>query len=252
MSKTAQISVLSTASDLESEAAEKIVAIAQAQIAAKDSFLLVLAGGTTPKGLYQLLAQEPFRSQIAWEKVHIFWSDERFVPFEHPENNYRLAHETLLQHVPIPATQIHPIPTASADPQTAAQTYQQLVKQALKDNQNSFDLVILGMGEDGHTAALFPYHAALYVSNDCLVLAIANAPKPPSQRVSLTLGALNRAANIFLLVTGEAKAATLHEVWYGPDEPQRLPVQALKPSKGEVLWLVDMAAAHAPRSGYEI
>lgn len=224
-------------------AAERVVALANAQVAATGRFLIALSGGNTPRGLHTLLAQEPLRSQIPWGQVWVVWGDERYVPADHPDSSYLMARETLLEHVPIPSEQIYPVPTYYADPVESAAIYEQQIQALLAANGNQIDLVLLGMGPDGHTASLFPHHPALAAPAERLVVAIDNSPKPPPRRITLTVAALNRAAHTLVLVTGADKAETLREVLEGPADPQRLPIQLIQPPHGSVTWLVDAAAA---------
>lgn len=240
-----QVRVLADRAALQQAAAELIVQVAQARDAVAGNFTLVLAGGSTPAGLYRLLAQEPFRRQIAWERVWVVWGDERYVAPDDAESNYRLARETFLDSVPIPLGQVFPVPTHGADPSEAAQAYSHTVRRVLDTSGGLFDMVLLGLGPDGHTASLFPHHPALDLDDDqeTLVVAVADAPKPPPWRISLTAHALNRARQVLFLVSGAEKADAVYEVVAGQPDPHQWPGQRVHPPEGSVTWLVDEAAA---------
>lgn len=243
MSNQSELIVLPAPSAVQQAAAERIVSIAQAQVATKHSFSIALSGGTVVRGLHRCLASEPLRSQMPWQHVYVLWGDERYVPVDDPHSNYRLAQETLLEHVPIPREQIYPVPTFYADPHEAAAVYARQVQQILAMSQGQIDVMVMGMGADGHTASLFPYHPALYLPQDMLVTVVEHAPKPPPLRISLTPTTLNRAAHVLFLVTGKDKAEMLREVLRGPYDPQRLPAQLVRPTHGTLTWFVDTAAA---------
>ena len=257
----ANIQVLADPAALQEAAAQRIVASAVRAIAQRGRFSIALSGGSTPKGLYERLAQQPIRSQIDWEKVHVFWGDERYVPREDPESNYRLAYETLLSQVPIPAAHIHSFPTNLADPQQAANAYtkelQAFVAEATPGavdltsstagemettpplSQIQLDFILLGMGPDGHTASLFPHSATLDVDDDVLVAVEEQAPKPPPVRLTLTLPVINNAREVVFLVAGSDKAATLRAIVSGTGD---FPSQRVQLTDGELIWLVDAAA----------
>ncbi|MFQ5776545.1 MAG: 6-phosphogluconolactonase [Terriglobia bacterium] len=228
--------------DLESlsrEAAQRLATAAANRSTRAAPFRVALAGGSTPRQLYTLLASEEFRTRIPWQQMHFFWGDERLVPKDHPQSNYRMAVESLLKHVPVPGENIHPVPTqASLD--GSALAYEQTLRTHFNQRRGvpAFDLILLGLGADGHTASLFP-HAATLEEKERLVVA-HNPPTVPLARVTFTLPLLNKAQRIFFLVAGEEKAAALHQVVEGGE---RLPAQRVAPRKGELVWLVDVAAA---------
>lgn len=224
-------------------AAERIVSLITERVAASGVCTMALAGGSTPKGLYERLAQEPFRQQIPWEHVTVVWGDERYVPYDDPESSYRMAQEALLEHVPIPKDNIIPVPTHFPTPDRAARTYHVMIEHVFEIG--GLDIVLLGMGDDGHTASLFPNHPALDAAADQFVVAVEDAPKPPPQRVSLTLSTINRAAHVIFLVTGEGKAAAVKTVLspsQNPDQTATLPAQRVQPTNGQVWWFVDAKA----------
>lgn len=203
---------------------------------------LVLSGGNTPQGLYQLLARE-YRERVPWKNMDIYWGDERYVPHNDPKSNYRRAREILLDQVPIEPTRIHPIPTSSPDPEEAARSYESLLRQKFTGGRATFDIVLLGVGTDGHVASLFPGSTALQERERWVV--VTSAPAPPVTRISLTFPALNAASEILLLVSGVEKSAILLELERankGTGSP--LPVSKLSPA-GPLLFFVDRQAAGA-------
>ena len=244
-----EIQVYPNSARLMQAAAEVVAAAGEAAIAAQRRFNLVLAGGQTPAALYSLLAANPYAARLNWEAVHVFWGDERCVPPNHPESNYRMARETLLDHVPIPPRNVHRV-RGEDDPVRAALAYQDELR-AHFNGPPRFDLVLLGMGADGHTASLFPGAPAL--AEHVRLAVAAFATHSGSWRVTLTYPALNAAALVVFLVSGGSKAETLRAVLEGPQRPAELPAQAVRPTGGRLLWLADADAARllsgpAPRS----
>ncbi len=206
-------------------------------------FLAALSGGTSPLKLYQLLAESPYREQVDWPRVHIFWGDERCVPVEDLENSYRQAHDVLLGRVPIPSENIHRI-HSELDPEAAAADYARLLKDfaAPPLDWPRFDLVLLGMGNDGHIASLFP---GSEVDAPGATMAVTGQYQDrPARRVTLTAAVFNAARRIIFLISGESKSKTLANVLYGEYRPQQLPAQRIRPTDGELIWMVDQAAAH--------
>ena len=233
---------------LSSEAAQYIVRLANQSIVTHGRFTLALSGGSTPKKLYALLGSEPYRSQIDWTLVEIFWSDERCVPPDDAESNYRMAHEVLLSKVPIPASQVHRMPGEQPDRDAAAQVYTTDIQRAFgTDGIPGFDLIQLGMGPDGHTASLFPHQASLH-EQQRLVIHVSNTPKPPPDRLTFTPPILNAAKNVLFLVTGIDKADAVQAVLEGEYQPDEHPAQIVRPTKGELLWMLDREAAGKLRS----
>jgi 6-phosphogluconolactonase len=223
-------------------AADRFVQLAQAAVAKNGRFSVALAGGSTPQGMYRLLAQPPRRSQVDWPNVHIFWGDERFVPPDDPDSLWRMAQETFLSSVPIPAANVHPIPTLGLTPAAAAAQYADILARFFAPGPIHLDLILLGMGNDGHTAAIFPGQTAV-MANPEPVAIVTNAPKPPPIRLTLTYAVINQAANVLFLVTGESKAAAVAQVLGGQPDITRWPAQGVKPENGRLLWLLDQAAA---------
>ncbi len=230
---------------LAAAAAERFARIAETAVACAGRFTVVLAGGSTPKGLYARLAAEPYRSRIPWGQVHVFWGDERCVPPAHTESNFRMAWETLLQHVPVPPAQIHRMRGEDLDPDRAAAEYEGILRKvfALKAGAlPRFDLVLLGMGHDGHTASLFPGSPAL--REVTRLVAAPSVAHLAAYRLTLTLSVLNEAAAIMFLVAGRDKASMLQRVLEGPERTDLLPAQLIWPRSGTVSWFVDAAASH--------
>ena len=227
-------------------AAGAIVRHAQQAIRRDGRFTLALAGGSTPKGLYALMAGETFRDQVEWDKVHIFWGDERHVPPDHQDSNYRMAKEAMLSHLAIPPESIHRIFSELADASEAADRYEAELREQFQLQRGAkprFDVILLGMGPDGHTASLFPSTSALQENSR---LVVANwVEKFDTYRITLTAPVLNEAAQVIFLVSGHDKAEALQEVLEGEFQPEKYPAQLVQPTQGGLLWLVDQAAASA-------
>jgi 6-phosphogluconolactonase len=243
MTSQPEVIILPDAAAIHHAAAGRFVHLAAQRVAEHGSFLLALAGGSTPRGLYQRLAQEPLRSQVPWEHMHVIWGDERYIPHNDPDSNYAMVRAALLDYVPIPPEQVYPMHTHFDDPHQAAAVYNETIRALFEAHQNQIDMLLLGMGGDGHVASLFPQHPTLYTPDDNrYVIAVEQAPKPPPVRLSLTFAALNRASYVLFLVTGADKATALHRVLHGPQQPDDLPAQRVRPEQGVVTWLVDEAA----------
>jgi len=203
----------------------------------RQRFALALAGGGTPQRLYELLASE-FRDQVPWQDVHVFWSDERYVPLDHPESNYRMARDVLLDAVPLPAANVHPPETEIDDPDASALRYEQEVRRVFLPEEPRFDWMLLGLGEDGHIASLFPGSPELEVERR-LVVAVTESPKPPAVRLTMTLPLINRSREVHFLVSGEAKRDALAK---SRREGTELPAQRVHAPK---FWWADRDAAAA-------
>src|SRR5260370_6650318 len=224
------------------EAAQSGGRIASESIVNRGRFTIALSGGTTPRTLYGLLGGEPYRSQIDWALVHIFWSDERCVPPDSPDSNYHMAHEVLLSQIPIPAQQVHYMPADQPDRYAASQAYAEEMQRTFGTNGiPSFDLIQLGMGPEGHTASLFPHQASLH-EQQRLVIPVS-VPKPPPYRLTFTPPALNAARNILLLERASDKADALHAVLDGPYHPDPYPPHILRPPPTNLLRLLETAVA---------
>ena len=194
---------------------------------------IVLSGGHTPRPLYRLLATT-HRDDVDWPRVHLFWGDERWVPATDPLSNFRMARETLLDHVSCPPEQVHPMPVDSGSPDASARQYEQTLRTFFGDAGAGPDLLLLGMGSDGHTASLFPESPALEERARWVVA--ATAPVEPRQRITLTIPAINRALNIFLLVAGADKQSAFAKATSGRADPRRCPVAMVQPVAGSVTW----------------
>jgi 6-phosphogluconolactonase len=229
--------------DLESlshGAAGIFVQQARQAIQARGRFSVALSGGHTPQRTYELLAEQPFRDRVDWEHVHVFWGDERCVPPDDTRSNERMTRQAWLDHVSIPAAQIHPIRCAHS-PGQAARQYEALLREFFGDQPPSFDLIFLGLGEDGHTASLFPETPVLHEQERWI--SGVYVAEQDLYRVTLTAPIINHAAVVAFLVAGTAKAGVLRAVLEGPSDPHRLPAQLIQPTEGELHWLVDQEAS---------
>jgi 6-phosphogluconolactonase len=232
------IEILPNPAELARAVAERVANQAEEAITKHSRFLLALAGGSTPEAAYHLLSSPEFARRIDWARVLVFWGDERCVPPDDPRSNYHMACEALLDRVPIPRASIHRIRGELA-PDDAAHEYERLLKAIL--GSGGLDLVLLGMGENGHTASLFPGKTAGRETKRWVVAEYIEAVS--MWRVTFTPVLLNCANEVMFIVSGEAKAATLRAVLEGPVVPDQLPAQAIRPELGRLSWLVDAAAA---------
>jgi len=226
-------------------AAEEFVRRASDAIAARGRFTVALSGGSTPKRLYELLAEPALRSQADWGRVELFWGDERCVPPDDAASNYHMAREAMLSRLPIPPGRVHRMEAERPDRDAAARDYQTVIARTFGHDADgpppAFDFILLGMGPDGHTASLFPETAALDETARWVV--VNQAPKPPADRLTLTYPVLNAAYEVLFLVAGADKAGVLAEVLEGPPDPKRLPSQGVRPDNGRLVWFVDRPAA---------
>lgn len=221
-------------------AAEKFIAQAQKACDEKGRFSICLSGGGTPRRTYELLAADAYRSKVDWSRVHVFWGDERCVPSNDDRNNAKMARKAWLDQVPIPSEQIHAIDGAT-DPHQSAVSYEHTLREFFRDEPNTFDLNLLGLGENGHTASLFPGTAVLDETERWV--AETFVAEQDMNRITLTVPVLNRAVLTVFLVSGAAKAQVLKDVLEGPSQPSVLPAQLICPTDGQLLWLVDRPAA---------
>lgn len=224
--------------------AHLFVAQAIQAVRERGRFSVALSGGTTPKRTYELLAEAPSRAEVPWSKVHLFWGDERCVPPTDPKSNYRMAHEALLKHVPIPEPQIHRM-RGELSPAEGAAEYEKEMHSYFGEQAPALDLVFLGLGDNGHTASLFPHTPVL--EEKTRWAAPVYVAEQDLWRITLTAPILNEATLVAFVLGGANKAQVLQEVREGPPDPQRLPAQLIKPTKGQLLWLVDRAAAGKSR-----
>jgi 6-phosphogluconolactonase len=233
------IETFPTPETLADAVARHVVARAAEAISATGRFTLTLAGGSTPRAAYSRLATGDWQLATGdWRLVHMLWGDERCVPPDDLRSNYRMAKEALLDRVPIPADQIHRI-RGEDDPEKAAAEYERTLRALL--GSEGLDLVLLGLGEDGHTASLFPGQAAVHETTRWVVA--VPAPDGTMWRVTLTPPVLNAARNVTFVVSGAAKAQRLAQVLQGPFTPDILPAQSIRPTQGRLTWMVDEAAA---------
>ncbi|MGA2694621.1 MAG: 6-phosphogluconolactonase [Terriglobales bacterium] len=241
MPLSSEIRVLPTQSDLFRAAAAEFADCSARAVSERGRFTVALSGGSTPRGMFALLASGAIPN-VPWDKIYFFWGDERHVPPDNSESNYRMANEAMLSKVPVPVENVFRIPAEGKDANVVADTYEQTVRGffALKPGEfPRFDLILLGMGPDGHTASLFPGTAALQETKRIFV---ANwVEKMGDFRFTLTYPAINHAAEIAFLISGPDKAATLQQVL--ENKSAHLPSQRIQANNGKLLWFVDQAAA---------
>ncbi len=236
----AEIIVVADPESLAREAAQRLTDLAREAVEFRGRFSLALSGGSTPGRLYRLLAEEPYRAQIPWDDVHLFWGDERCVPPDDPGSNLHLAEEALIARVPLPPENVHQV-RGELGPEAASQVYENTLEDFFCGPRPRFDLVLLGLGEDGHTASLFPDSPVLGEMERLVAPATAVYQDRPTERVTLTLPAINSARQILFLVSGNAKANIVQAVLQGP--AGQLPAQRIRPTAGQLIWLLDAAAA---------
>jgi len=235
------VSVFDDAESLARAAAERFAELARESVAERGLFTVALSGGSTPRRIYELLAGEGLRGSVDWRGVHVFFGDERMVPPDSAESNYRMASEALLSKVEIPPENVHRI-EGVGDAAANASAYESEMRVLFGDaGWPRLDLVLLGMGDDGHTASLFPGTAAL--NEQSLWVAPNWVEKLGAWRVTLTAPVINAARHVIFLITGAGKAERLREVLKGERDPARLPSQLIRPSDGTLEWFVDRAAA---------
>jgi len=200
----------------------------------------VLAGGETPRSMYELLAGKPYSTSIPWEKIHVYWGDERCVPANNKLSNQFMARQSLLDHVPIPEENIHPIVYENS-PSLAAEEYEKVLRATFKGRSPQFDVVLLGLGDNGHTASLFPATDVLKIQDHWVSHVYIAEQK--LYRVTLTAPILNQGATIMFMVAGSKKAQVIKAVIEGPRDSTRLPAQLIEPVNGQLFWLLDQEAA---------
>lgn len=243
------IQILSDAEALARRCLELFVASVEQTVKGKNVFHLAVSGGRSPQRFFELLGSEQKALSLPWDKIHLFWVDERYVPHDSPYSNYKLAADTFLTKVPIPKENIHPIPTDFEDFDSAARQYEKILRSVfqIKSGQlPKFDLIILGMGADGHTGSLFPNSNACFDATDlaCVVYLLdQKLPDETVNRITLTHPVICAASQIIVLVSGSEKAKTLKQVLAGPPDEIRYPIHILWPVLDKVLWLIDSPAA---------
>jgi 6-phosphogluconolactonase len=246
-----EIRILADGAAIAKRAAQEFVQAAAKAVRARGSFNVALAGGSTPKALYGLLVNDPtLRSQVPWDKMHLFFGDERHVAPDHPDSNFRMATEAMISKSPLKPQQVTRIKGEYPDAEQAALEYEKGLREyfKLKDGEYPrFDLLFAGMGNEGHTLSLFPGTKALHADGRIVVRNWIG--KLYTERITLTTPAASNSAEIIFMVTGADKAPALKAVLEGPFEPEQLPAQLLQPQKGKLFWLVDAAAGSMLTSG---
>lgn len=239
-----EVRVFESTAELMEAAAREVLKAALEAVSERGRFTWALSGGSTPRGLYELLASDPFRGRMPWPSIHFFWGDERHVPPDHPESNFRMAREAMLDAAPVPAANVHRIHAEEPDAERAAAAYEDEIRSffALAPGEwPRFDLDLLGLGKDGHTASLFPGGSAVHERGRLVVATVApGGEAQKAWRITLTPPVLNRARRTVFLVSGEDKAEALRTVIEGEREPERYPAQVVEADR---LWMVDRAAA---------
>jgi 6-phosphogluconolactonase len=245
MSATPEIRIMTDAEELAQEAAELFVWLGEQAIKSHGRFLVALSGGSTPQALYTMLAGPEFSARLEWSRVRFFFGDERCVPPDHPESNYGMANAILFQPLKIQADQVFRMKGEDSDPDRAARHYEALLRQECGTAEAAwptFDVLLLGLGEDGHIASLFPGTDALNEQTRWVVA--AKSPRGVVSRLTLTLGVINHAGAVIFLVTGKHKAGVVRAVLEGRDpQTARLPAALVRPQQGRLIWFLDQAAA---------
>lgn len=229
---------------LNREAAERFVAAARDAVAERGRFMVALSGGSTPKALFELLATDEWRDQVDWSRTHLFWGDERYVPKDHADSNYRMTREALISKIDIPEGNVHRVQTEGGTPEEVARVYEETLREAFGIGEGEvprFDLIHLGLGDDGHTASMFPGTTAMHEAERLVVPVWVE--KFQSNRITTTPVVLNNAAEVQFLVAGASKKEVVPQVIRGPYEPDRLPSQTVRPHSGTLRWLLDRDAA---------
>jgi 6-phosphogluconolactonase len=235
-----EIEIYNDSETLSRAAADLFVEQSQYAVQNRGLFSVVLSGGNTPQRTYELLAQKPWVGLVPWDRTHVFWGDERCVPKNDPRHNAHIAFKLLLDHVPVPSSQIHPIYYEGSPKQTAEQ-YELMLHDFFKDGEVSFDLMLLGLGNDGHTASLFPGTPVLYERTRWV--SEVSVPSQEFSRVTLTIPLLECSLLTVFMVEGEEKANVLKTVIEGPLDTTTFPAQLIAPLNGELIGMVDNAAA---------
>lgn len=231
---------ISTNSDaLSEQAADWLVDYIAEVLQTQDRFTIALSGGSTPKKLHTLLASDAYKNKIDWPKLHFFWGDERFVPFTDERNNARMAFDTLLDKVPVNPAHIHIMQT-ELKPDEAVAAYEKLLHVYFDDKESSFDLVLLGLGDNAHTLSLFPGYPVVHEDHKWVTAFYLT--EQSMYRITLTKAIVNKAARVAFLVSGADKAPALQQILHGPDDADKYPAQVIQPYTGGLYWFVDEAA----------
>ena len=237
---TYQLEIFQSADAINKAAAEFIIEVAEKSIAARGKFTISLSGGQTPGSLYQLLAEPAYRERMPWKNTFIFWGDERFVPADNIQNNAYMAKTLLLNHIDIPSININPI-SVDLDPSKAAEKYETTIKKLFGNDSPRFDLILLGIGENGHTASLFPGTNVLF--EKIRLVKEVYLTEQNMYRITMTPHLINQAFNIIFLVEGENKAEILMTILTSPHQPDIFPAQIIDAEDGNLYWFVDINAA---------
>ena len=240
MMGNAQVLIHADARAASRAAAESFAEVARRAVEARGRFSVALSGGSAPRETYRLLGEEPFRSTVPWVGVHLFWGDERCVPPGHPRSNFAMAREAFIACVPIPPANVHRM-RGELSPADGAEQYRAELEAFFGPGVPRFDLVHLGVGPDAHTCSLFPFDPLLRERERTVGNAILKSLGEP--RISLTAPVVNAAARVEVLALGKDKAAVVRKALVGPIDPFRLPIQLIRPIDGEMVWMLDEAAA---------
>ncbi len=259
--RQAEWRIAADAHELAAMAAKLFTQLGREAIAARGHFTVAVAGGSTPERCYRLLAAATAKDATShealdWSKTDLFFGDERFVPRDDPRSNYRMVEESLLGAAAIDPRRVHPIPTELGSPEQCAATYSDTLAEFFgvspPHSWSRFDLILLGLGDDGHTASLFPGAAALSVGDRIATTSPPGVLPPPVDRVTLTFPVLNAARHVIFLVAGANKAAAVEDIWRGCCTPNERPAIGVRPSHGALTWLVDEAAASQISIGHKL
>ena len=239
MTNQTRISVFRSNDEFEQKAAEKIARLLGESIRERGKASIALSGGATPRGVYRRLGADPFKKRIEWKKVHIFFSDERAVPPKDPESNFGMAEIELLSRIEIPKRNVHRI-LGEINPSYAAKEYEKELKKALRGKGTRFDIVLLGLGEDGHTASLFPGTADVKAKGP--LVAPVDLPSLKNKRITLTLRCINASRAIIFLVTGKKKAKMVQRLLSTEEPTADIPATLVRPKDGKLIWVLDEEA----------
>ena len=251
MTRTPTLLVSPDAATLMRDAADRIVALYREATAGHGAFHIALSGGSTPNALYRLLATPAYASQSDWSRVHFWWSDERYLPIDSPDNNYHMADQALISRITIPVENVHRM-RVELPTEDAAADYESAITRDVGSNgaqPPAFDVILLGLGEDGHTASIFPGTVAHTLRAPDRLVVAHFVPQVAMWRITFTPRLINAARHILFLVSGKSKAAILERVLRGPHQPDVLPAQLVAPTNGDVTWMVDSDAAGAHLTG---
>jgi len=235
-----QLHIYKTPTEVSKALADWITETIETTLKKQDRFTWVVTGGNSPKELYELLASAPYRDRIDWSKLHIFWGDERAVPYNDSRNNAKMTYDHLISKVPVVREQVHIMDT-SLPPAESAKAYEAILRQYFGEQGTSFDLVLNGMGDDGHTLSLFPHTPVIHEKKAWVTSFYLDAQQ--MYRITLTAPVVNRARKVVFLTFGANKSNALFEVLKGPRNADQYPSQIIQPSDGDLHWFVDEAAA---------